>query len=84
MRIQRSIWRFFPSANVGELMSVAEWPRTTSPEVLGDIADDRSAAYVLLLVLILVNGFFAYESLLRSRRGKIEQLAKEGRAAPRP
>ena len=35
---------------------------------------------VLLLVLILVNGFFvaAEFALVRSRRGKIEQLAKEG------
>ena len=34
-----------PSADVGEaIFRCAEWPRTTSPEVLGDIADDRSAA----------------------------------------
>ena len=35
---------------------------------------------VLLLVLIAVNGFFvaAEFALVRSRRGKIEQLAKEG------
>ena len=35
---------------------------------------------VLLFVLIAVNGFFvaAEFALVRSRRGKIEQLAKEG------
>ncbi len=35
---------------------------------------------VLLLVLVLINGFFvaAEFALVRSRRGKIEQLAKEG------
>src|SRR6266516_117702 len=35
---------------------------------------------VLLLLLVAVNGFFvaAEFSLVRSRRGKIEQLAKEG------
>src|SRR6478672_12180264 len=37
---------------------------------------------VLLLVLIAVNGFFvaAEFALVRSRRGKIEQLAAEGEA----
>src|ERR671913_74033 len=42
-----------------------------------------AVALVALLVLILLNGFFvaAEFALVRSRRGKIEQLAEEGEAS---
>ncbi len=60
-------------------IAYAEWPTTTSPEVPGQI-DDDALLLVLLLLLVAINGFFvaAEFALVRSRRGKLEQLAEEG------
>ena len=80
--LHRSAIKYAGSAKIrgrAGYIAKAEWPTTLQPEVPGHIADERPAARHPLL-LIAVNSFFvaAEFAVVRSRRGRLEQMRDDG------